>query len=311
MTSLHDTLPILEKGVPAIAPQIEAVAREAEEFRKAVAGLLEDFSEKADAAADLLAQVTDGALTPLHEGAAEHAELVERTVAAATAAVREAVQALTGGQADLRAALDGAGDAMEELGGEISEAQNRTRSAQEEAVQALDGLWRDLETEQTALGTAVEGMESAAEAVETALEDGRNTLTEAVTELGDRMETLLGQVQDRLTEAKVRLGDLRSEHEAEMGEKVSDLTQRKDQLFAELKERAEQAMRTAFEQTLEDVTNGMERLGEAAAKARESCREGREELQQQFGEIVERVPVMDGGVAQVKEAANQVGITWQ
>ena len=57
MTTLHETLPILEAAVPAVPGKIEAVGQEAEAFQKSVRDLLENLGEKEEQARGLLDRV--------------------------------------------------------------------------------------------------------------------------------------------------------------------------------------------------------------------------------------------------------------
>ena len=59
MTTLHETLPILEAAVPAVPGKIEAVAQEAEAFETSVRELLENLGEKEEQARGLLERVLD------------------------------------------------------------------------------------------------------------------------------------------------------------------------------------------------------------------------------------------------------------
>src|SRR5829696_1040378 len=99
MSTLKETLPILDKGVPAVTGKLESVASHAAEFEGTVRDLLSSLSEKEDQARELLTRVT-GALDGLENGAGEHRQAVARALEAAAAAVQEAIGALTDGEGD-------------------------------------------------------------------------------------------------------------------------------------------------------------------------------------------------------------------
>jgi cysteine sulfinate desulfinase/cysteine desulfurase-like protein len=91
---------------------------------------------------------------------------------------------------------------------------------------------------------------------------------------------------------------------------MSEMGSRKDQIIENLRTRVQDELRQALDQQLSEVTNALSELGQAAIQAEEACESARQELQQQLGELAERIPVMQTGVEQVKQAATEVGIAW-
>jgi chromosome segregation ATPase len=310
MTTLEETLPILDREVPAVVPKLAAVAEDAASFEAAVRDLLENVSEKEEQARELLSRVR-ASLTALEDGTGEMHDQLRQALDAAETAVEAALSALNDGQGDLRSALQTAGEAMEDLKTQVQEAGTRTEAAREDAGQTIAQLGQDLQTQKDELGGAVDEVEGAAEAVATALEQGRTSVSEAADELGEKMSSLLDDLSGRLGEAQSRLRGLQSGHETGMQDVMTDMTNRKDDILRSLQERVQDELRQAMDETLGEATSALSALGEAALLAEEMCREAREELDQQLAELGERIPVMTDAVEQVKQAANLAGITWQ
>ena len=102
----------------------------------------------------------------------------------------------------LRAAVGG--ESIDDLKTQVQEMGSRTEAAQQEAGQALDQLGQDMQTQRGELDSAVEAGRGRGAIGGRGPHQGRTTLEEATTELGDKMEALLGDV--RAASRKPRTG---------------------------------------------------------------------------------------------------------
>ncbi len=309
MTSLHETLPILDGAVPAVAPKLEGVAQDAAAFHKAVRDLMENLAEKESQARELLGRV-QAALAAVHDGAERMDAELGRSLEAAEGAVEEALQALAEGRGELRTALQSAGDAMDDLKTHALDAGGRMESAQQDAGQALDRLGQAVETEGGELDGAVASVEAAAEAVDEALSKGRTTLADAAAELGTSLSSLLGEVREGLAGAEGRVAAATELHQPALLEVVAESDRCRDRVLSDLRERVQAEIGNALGETMIDVTAGLSVLGETVARTEEEYRAAHEELQEQLTELLARIPTMQVGVEQVRQAAATAGVAW-
>src|SRR4026209_1664821 len=91
MTSLTETLPILDEAVPALPGKLEAVAKEGDAFHQAAADAVAAFHQKREMADALVDQVKQ-ALEALRDQARENEKQVEAASTALTTAVDEEMQ---------------------------------------------------------------------------------------------------------------------------------------------------------------------------------------------------------------------------
>jgi ABC-type transporter Mla subunit MlaD len=309
MTSLHETLPILESAVPAIAPKVAAVGQDAEAFQQAVRDLLENVEEKEGQARELLTRV-QAALDAVHDGAEQMNRSLGESLEAAEGAVDEALKALADGRGELRAALQSAGGAMDDLKTNVQDGGGRMEGAQKDAGQALDQLGPAIETERGELDGAIESVEAAVDAVEQALGQGRTTLTEAADELGTTLASLLGEVRERIAQAQTRLTSDKDVHDEALSEVVLDTTTRSEALARTLSEQVQAEVREVLTATMAEVSAGLGLLSEAVAQAEEGCRSAHEQLEEHFTELLARIPPLSTGVDQVRQAAATAGVAW-
>ena len=309
MTSLHETLPILESAVPAIVPKIEGVTQDGDAFQQAVRDLVENVEEKEEQARELLARV-QAALTALHDGSETMGRELGQSLEGAEAAVEDALEALAQGRGELRAALQSAGDAMDDLKTHVQDGGGRMEGAQQEAGQALDQLGQGIETGRGELDGAVEAVEAAAEQVEQTLAQGRTTLTEAAAELGATLSSLLDDVREKIAAAQARVTADGETHREPLTAIVDATLSRSQAIFRTTRERVQAEIREALTGTMAEVKTGLGLLAEGVAQAEEECRAAHEELEDRFTELLARIPTLQVGVDQVRQAARTAGVAW-
>ena len=309
MTSLQETLPILDKAVPELPAKVAEAAKGAEQFEAAIKDLLENIEEKEGQARELLAR-TRAALAAIEQTATEGRDAVDEATSAVETAIEEALDAVATGRDEVRDALETTAGAMEDLSSQLVDAGSRTESAQEDAAGAVKDLGERMRSGQGDLDEAVGDVEAAADALKGALAEGAEAVSEAVAELSGKMTTLLEDATGRLGDAQSRLQQMRSSHEPNVEEGLSDMTSRKDGIFQRLQERVQEELRAALDDALGEITSALGELGDVVLQVQESCHTGREALQEQIVQLEERIPPLQGGVEQVKQAAAQVGVDW-
>jgi hypothetical protein len=101
-----------------------------------------------------------------------------------------------------------------------------------------------------------------------------------------------------------------SDQETAIGQAVADIGSRKADLVEELREKVEEAVRERLEAAMGNVLQVLGQLGGKASHAAESVETGQQSLGEGLADFGERLPVLEGGVVSVKEAAREVGLNF-
>lgn len=309
MTSLTETLPILDEAVPALPGKIESIAKKGDEFHQAAQQAIGAFRQKRAEAEALVEQVRQ-ALEALRDQATEQEQHLASLGSALEQAVEEEASGIREGVDGLHGAGEQAVTAFEQVGADLVQAGDRVEGAQEDARSAVDAVAAEAGTSEQEVEAASGAMVVAVGATRQAIEDGQELISRGVTTLKDAMLRLLGDAQERLGQTYQHLNAVRAQQEKAVGEATSTLDAERRQLQQELQQRVEQDVQQALDPELEAAAAALAEMGQEALKLQSATESGREELVEQLGTVAERIPPLQGGAEQVKQAAERVGISW-
>jgi chromosome segregation ATPase len=310
MTSLQETLAVLSQAVPALPGKVEAVAHESDALEKSARESIADFDQKR-AQADALMDQVRHALEALRDHAVQESQSVESAAQALKDLTGQEVHAVDEGKDKLQAGGDEVGHGFDALQSELVHAGDRTHAAHEEARSALHGLGEQARSSRTELDEAIHQMTAAIASAQEAVREGQTQIAEGVSALSQAMSQLLGEVHSRLEETKKHLGELHLEQDRVVNDALSDLEkQQRDPLQQELTQRVNE-LEKPLEHELDGVAGALKEMGEQVQKLHTDCSTRREELEQQFAAVADRIPPLHSAVEQVKGAAAEVGIAWQ
>src|SRR4030095_2579070 len=212
MTSLTETLPILDEAVPALPGKMEAMARASEQFHREAHETLGLFRAQRQEAEGLVEEVRQ-AFDAIRQDAGQEQERVERLSRELERAVEE--EARGGGEAagEVRDAGDHVVEAFQALESTLTEAGDRTQGAQQDAREALDALTAEAKGGGAELESATGAMVSAVGGTQKAIEEGQAQVTNAVNALKDTLLRLLASAAARLARTRPRLEHVRETQE--------------------------------------------------------------------------------------------------
>jgi len=309
MTSLHETLPILDEAVPALPGKIEEVAKKGDAFHQAAQQALGAFRQRRAEAESLVEQVRQ-ALEAMRDQATAQEQHLTGLSGALEPAVEEEVSGIRDGADELHTAGEQAVTAFDQLEGDLVRAGDRTESAHEDARADLDGLTVHAGAAEQEVESATDAMVSAVGATRQAIEDGGELISQGVTTLKDAMLRLLADAQERLGQTYQHLDEARAEQERAVGEATSALDAERRRLQQEVQQRVEQEVQGALDPELEAAAAALAEMGQQVLKLRSATVSHREDLVEQLSAVADRIPPLQGGAEQVRRAADQVGIAW-
>jgi hypothetical protein len=309
MTSLTETLPILDEAVPALPGKLEAAAREGDAFHQAAATALDSLHEKRQGAQQLLDQVREALAALLDQSKHEH-DNVEAAVQSARQAAEQETKEIEQDEQELTAAGQAAVDAFAVLEARLVQAADRTRQEHEEARAALDGLGQQVHASRPELQKAADEVDSALRAAQQAVVEGQSLVAAGVTAVTAVMDRLVAQAQSRLAQTYQRLEELRSEQEHEVGEVLQALETERGKVEQEVKSRLESEVKHALDPALDAAFDALAEMGQQVLHLQAETEAGRTAFQHELGEVGERIAPLQGGVDQVKKAARTLGVAW-
>jgi ABC-type transporter Mla subunit MlaD len=309
MTTLKETLPILDAAVPLIPGKVAEAEHEGQEFRQAVEDLLRLIEQQRAGAGQMLSRVKE-ALAVLQDAAAERQGQVVEGLQSVEATLAEALEGVEEGRDELSEGLDAAGSDIQALETHLGDGGQRTQSARDDAARAIDELKAEVHEGQTGLEGALHAATAAVDAVGGELEEAQGVLADAAAQLNATMAELLERARTRLGGTHDRLKGLQAELEASVTGAVSELASRKEQLLEDVRERLQDEVRQRLDAGLDTVAESLGQLGDAVAEATRTCQQDREEVEQRFEALRQRMPPLQDAVVCVKQAAEQVGVAW-
>lgn len=309
MTSLTETLPILDEAVPALPGKVEAVAKEGDAFHQAAATAVAALHEKRQGADQLVEQVRE-ALAALHEQSKQEDDNVEAAVQSAQKAADQETKDIERDEQELTTAGQHAVAAFAALEAQLVQAADRTRQEHEEARAALEALGQQVHTSQPELEKAADEMDSSLRAAQQAVIEGQSLVAAGVSALAGVMDRLVAQAQSRLAETHQRLEALRSEQEQEVGELLQALETEREQVEQDVKARLESDLKQDIDPALDEVFATLGEMGQQVLQLQVDTEAGRTALERDLDEVSERIAPLQGGVDQVKKAAHTLGVAW-
>lgn len=309
MTSLTETLPILDEAVPTLPGKIESVAKMGDEVHQAAQQAIGGFRQKRAEAEALVEQVRQ-ALEAMRDQAAEQEQHFTSLNGALEEAVEEEASAIREGADELHTAGEQAVTAFDQLEADLGQAGDRTESAHQDARSAVAALAAEAGTSEQELEAATGAMVAAVGATRQAIEDGQELISQGVTTLKDAMLRLLGDARERLGQTYEHLDAVRGQQEKAVREATSTLDAERRQLQQELQQRLEQEVQQALDPELEAGVTALAEMGQEVLKLQSAAESGREELADRLTAVADRIPPLQSGAEQVRRAADQVGISW-
>jgi chromosome segregation ATPase len=309
MTSLHETLPILDLAVPALPGKVEAVSREAESFEKAAREAVAGFQEKRRRAEALTEQIRH-ALQALRDRAEEELRHVEEAGRAMAQSAEDEAGGIEEGASELEARSEQVDSAFSALESHLGQGAERTRAAHEEGRAALDKLGEGLATGCTTLEGAVDAVTAAVGHAQEAVTDARSQVAEGVAVLGDSLSRLLADARSRLDHTVAALDELRSEQEGVVRDVRADLEDGGGQMEQQIGARLQEGLANALSPELDALVGILDTTGQQVAQLEADGRTRRDQLDPQLAAVGERIEPLQTGVEQVKQAAARLGISW-
>ena len=309
MTSLTETLPILDQAVPALPGKVEEVAHKADDFHRAAREAVAQFQQRRAEAEALTEQVRQ-ALESFRDAVAQDEQHVaEQARALEQSAEDEAREAGEASEA-MHTAAEEAVAAFDRLQAALVQAGDRTDGAQDEARAALDGLGQEARSSEPELEAATGAMVTAVGAAEQAVKEGQDLVTKAITSLKEAMVHVLADAQERLRHTYDRLDQVRADQEKAVEEAMSTLDAEMGRMCQALQHRMDEDVQQAADPDLDAVSSALAEMGQQVSHLRAEAEAGREQLSDQLTAVADRIAPLQGGVQQVKQAAEQVGIAW-
>ena len=309
MTSLNETLPILDEAVPALPAKLEDVAKEADAFHQAAGQAVAVLHDKRAAAEGLVAPVR-AALESLREHAQEDEKRVEDAARALATTADEQLREIDQAEERITTEGDEARTSLGVLESQLEAGSQAVRTAHEEARAALDALAEEARTRQPELEAAVDAMDQAVKTAQQAVTDGQALVDQGVTTVKEAMERLLGQAQARLARTHQYLDDLRDEQAKAVNEALAQLGDGRERVGQEIAQAVKSAVQDALDDELETVVSTLGEVGQQVVALEAETQSRREELARQIDEVEERIGPLQQGTQQVKGAADRLGIDW-
>jgi chemotaxis protein MotB len=307
--ALKEALGELNDLLPLLPDRVKAVLDDGETLREAGEELLDDIGEKQAHARELV----DGAvaaLDDLQQGATRQ----EAALQAAWSEVDGEVQALgelegplqavrQAGQA-VRAAMATLAQRLDAETAEVKAAHDTLKAAQDD----LEGM---AESAEAALGTLADDVTAAAQQLQGALQAAQGEVAAHVQALAAGAQAAAESVFSALQEA---VGDLLPAADTQVRGGIdafkSGLEAEVQALVARWQQRVEQELQTGIDAAVAELTTALEILQDGTQAAASDWEGTTGPLESVFTALGDNVPPLEGGVEQVKVAAQQVGLSW-
>src|SRR5262245_19541932 len=310
MTTLNDTLPILDEAVPALPAKVEEVARAGDAFVDAARTALAGIHEIREEAEERVSRVT-AALESLRERAVDAAErLGAEARDLVTEVEREVadVEAEIGRIEDGGEGLIGAIETLEKLSTELRET---VSDAHQEARTAV-AEWGDASQEREAQLQAASGqMTGALSSLTQAATGSQSLVNEGVAALQDAMARLLLETQGRLQQTANTLDELAGEQETAVTAIASDLSEGQREISQFMRESIENAWGQDLDPAVEAATTALEEVAMQWMDVEPETASRRERLEAHVKTAADSLPPIAAGLVQARIAAQKVGLEWE
>jgi uncharacterized phage infection (PIP) family protein YhgE len=309
VTSLNETLPVLDVAVPALPARLEEVATKSDAFHQAAGEVVAVLQARRDQADALVTQVRQ-ALAALRERGEEREKSIADSARALEDMAEEQLRELDAAEGGLTTEGAEARTALGALETQLAAGTQRTRAAHEEARAALEAFAEEARNRQPELEAAGDAMEQALKGAQQAIADGQELVSQGVTAVQGAMERLLAQAQARLDQTSQYLDTLRDEHATGVGQALSSLEDGREQLGLEMVQALHTTVQEALGSELDAVVSTLAEVGQQVVELESETEARREELARQVAEVEERIGPLQEGARQVQGAAERLGIAW-
>lgn len=309
MTSLHETLPVLDESVPALPQKLEEVAKESDTFHQAAGEAVAALKSRREQAESLVSAVRQ-ALEALRENAQEEEKRVADASQALQTMAEEQLRELDESEGQVTTEGEQAKTALGELETHLESGTQRTRAAHEEARAALEALAEEARTKQPELDAAVDAMNQAVKAAQQAVADGQEMVEQGAATLKSAMDHLLAQAQQRLTQTHQYLDEIKTAQEAAVTKALAALEGEREQLEQVVVQALHDGVQEALEGELDAVVNALADVGQHVTELDGETQSRREDLARQIAEVEERIGPLQQGTQQVRGAADRLGLDW-
>jgi chromosome segregation ATPase len=309
MTSLFETLPLLEKALPTVPGKFEEAARDGQAYIQAVRGFLGDIEQKHHNLTELRQQVQT-VLDALEEQATQEHTALDAALKTLDTAVDQTLASVQEDEGEVKTAVDASSTALDQLKADLTGAAARTRAAQQEATGEFEDLWKALESDRSELESAVQGVVAKAGELDTEITQGRAAVAQALTGLGDKMEQALEQARAQLGEARARVQSQLSQLEGELGEAVGELATGRGKVIDDLEKQVASDVRQKIDEAVGNLVEAIGSLGTGMIAALDACRTDREQVEPEVESLRGRFPPLLGAVTSVQQTCREVGADW-
>jgi chromosome segregation ATPase len=309
MTSLFDTLPILEKAVPTVPGKFEEAARDGQAYVQAVRAFLDQVEQKHHTATDLRQQVQNLLDAVEQQATEEHGQL-DTALTTLETALQEALGAIQADEGEVKTALDGAGTALDDLKTSLIGAATRTEAAEHGASGEFQELGKALETDRGELEGAVQGVVAKAGELDTAVGQQRQAVTAAMNGLSAKMTQVFGEAKGELADARTKVQGFLNQLEGEISTALGELSQGKAKVIQELEQQVTTEVRQCLDDAVGHMVDAIGTLGTTIAAAQQACQADREQVEPEVESLRDRFPTLQGAVTQVQETCRNVGAEW-
>jgi chromosome segregation ATPase len=309
MTSLSETLPILDEAVPALPAKLEDVAKDADAFHQAAGEAVVALKGRREEAETLVAQVRE-ALEALREQAQEDEKRVGDAARSLDETANEQLHELEQATGRVTAEGEESRTALGTLEAQLETGTQRTAAAHEEARAALEAFGETARNRQPDLEAAADAMTQAARTAQQAVADGQTLADQAVNAVKDAMQTLLAEAQARLARTHRYLEELRDEQQRAVSHALTQLEGERERIGRDVSEGIHSAVPQALEDELDAVVSTLAEVGREVVELESETEPRREELARLASEVEERIGPLQLGAQQVRGAADRLGIEW-
>jgi uncharacterized phage infection (PIP) family protein YhgE len=310
MTTLTDTLPILDEAVPALPAKVEEVARSGDAFVDAARTTLDGIHEIRQEAEGLVARVA-AALESLRERAVEAAQRLEAEAREIVTEVEQEVADVETETGRIEDAGEGVVAALEALEKEATGARDTVSQAHEEARTAIARWGDESQDGATQLQGSAGRMTAGLSSLTQAATEGQALVNEGVSALQEAMARLLLETQARLQQTANKLDELEGEQEAAVTAVASQLADGQRGIAQGVCEAIETAWEQDLDPAVEAATEALREVGMQLMNVELDTTERRESLDAHLKTAADSLPPIASGLEQARVAAQKVGLAWE
>lgn len=309
MTSLNENLAALTASLPDVPAELQGLKDQAERVERGVVDLVNELAER-EAQAGARLDELEQALTALQHGSAGERSQLESELQAFGDRLDGSLEELRHDQVDLSQALEAAGAALVGLKDELGQAATSSQDAGHEAVQALGGLSEAGRSAEAGLRAAFEVAEDEVRGLGAAVEESVQGVEQALGALGQRLQALADRGRQRIAQTALHLNELQSAHEAEVPQQRARLNEAQREICEEMRERIERELKARLSESTRALLAALSEMAASGQAAAAACQGDREGLGADLEALREATRPLPAAIGAVRQAAEQVGLSW-